>query len=93
MMRPSRESTETHAARVIDSPVGRLYLAATERGLTHLRFVARMDHGPEEGEGSAQAADSHLRVFFIADAPASRIAAGGGKGSPWRYCPRSTMGR
>ena len=37
--------TAGQAARVVDSPVGPLYLAATDSGLTHVLFVARMKSG------------------------------------------------
>lgn len=47
---------ESTAAKIVDSPVGRLYLAATDAGLTHLLFVKEMDRKPEPSEGSGEAA-------------------------------------
>jgi methylated-DNA-[protein]-cysteine S-methyltransferase len=43
-------------ARIIDSPVGRLYLAATERGLTELLFIDEMSGLPELVKGGGEAA-------------------------------------
>jgi len=46
MKKTHRSVTDAHAASVMDSPVGRLYLAATDDGLTHVLFVAQMDREP-----------------------------------------------
>jgi methylated-DNA-[protein]-cysteine S-methyltransferase len=46
---------KTSAGKVVDSPVGKLYLAATETGLTHVLFVEGMDRKPKRAEGSAPA--------------------------------------
>jgi len=42
-------------ASIIDSPVGRLYLAATDAGLTHLLFVDEMDIDPANFPGDGEA--------------------------------------
>ena len=44
------------ATRIIDSPVGRLYLAATDRGLTELLFIDEESSRPEIIEGGGEAA-------------------------------------
>jgi methylated-DNA-[protein]-cysteine S-methyltransferase len=50
------KTIEPKAARIIDSPVGKLYLAASEDGLTHLLFVKEADSKLEPTEGSGEAA-------------------------------------
>jgi methylated-DNA-[protein]-cysteine S-methyltransferase len=42
-------------ARIIDSPVGRLYLAASDAGLTHLLFVDEMNSDPANSPGGGEA--------------------------------------
>ena len=56
MKKTHRSVTEARAATVVDSPVGRLYLAATDEGLTHILFVAQMDHEPLAIPGAGAAA-------------------------------------
>lgn len=56
MKKTHRSVTEAHAAVVVDSPVGRLYLAATDEGLTHVLFVAQMDGQPRAVPGTGAAA-------------------------------------
>ena len=46
---------EERTARIIDSPVGSLYLAATDAGLTHLLFVDEMDSEPQSASGGGDA--------------------------------------
>lgn len=46
----------TAASTVIDSPVGRLYLAAADTGLTHVLFVAGMQSPPSVVPGRGEAA-------------------------------------
>jgi methylated-DNA-[protein]-cysteine S-methyltransferase len=50
------EEMKTNAEKTINSPVGPLYLAATDEGLTHLLFVKEMDARSEASEGSVGAA-------------------------------------
>ena len=56
MKKTHRSVNRARAATVIDSPVGRLYLAATDEGLTHILFVAKMDREPEAVPGAGEAA-------------------------------------
>ena len=56
MKKTHRSVNEAHASRVIDSPVGRLCLAATDEGLTHILFVDRMEREPSPVAGSGAAA-------------------------------------
>ena len=55
-----RESHRTvaaaQAARIVDSPVGPLFLAASDRGLTHVLFASEMQRTPEGVAGSGEAA-------------------------------------
>jgi methylated-DNA-[protein]-cysteine S-methyltransferase len=65
-----RSVSEAHAASVIESPVGRLHLAATAEGLTHILFVDQMDREPQivPGTGAAQRivreTESQLADYF-----------------------------
>jgi methylated-DNA-[protein]-cysteine S-methyltransferase len=84
MKKSDRNASVSVASRIIDSPVGRLYLAATEAGLTHVLFVEKMSHRPDPLEGSGQAANivreterqlteyfnGHRREFDLPLAPA-----------------------
>jgi len=56
MKKTHRSVSEANAASVIESPIGRLHLAASDEGLTHILFVDQMDHKPQvvAGTGSAQ---------------------------------------
>jgi methylated-DNA-[protein]-cysteine S-methyltransferase len=56
MKRNHRTATAAQAARILDSPVGPLYLAATDAGLTHLLFVAKMQPRPRVVAGTGEAA-------------------------------------
>jgi len=56
MKKTHRSVSEAGASTVVDSPVGRLYLAATDEGLTHILFVAQMDHEPQAVPGAGAAA-------------------------------------
>ena len=44
-----------NAARIVESPVGRLYLAATDAGLTELLFVDEMDIDEDKPPGGGEA--------------------------------------
>jgi len=46
---------EANAAKIVDSPIGSLYLAATDAGLTHLLFVDEMNSEPESASGGGEA--------------------------------------
>lgn len=56
MKKTHRSVTDAHATIVMDSPVGDLYLAATDEGLTHILFVAQMDRKPHTVPGKGAAA-------------------------------------
>ena len=56
MKKTHRSVTRARASSVVDSAVGRLYLAATDEGLTHILFVAKMDREPKAVPGSGEAA-------------------------------------
>jgi methylated-DNA-[protein]-cysteine S-methyltransferase len=44
------------ASRIVDSPVGRLWLAATDAGLTHLLFASEMKNPPSPEAGGEESA-------------------------------------
>ncbi len=64
------KTNEVTAAKIIDSPVGKLYLAATESGLRELLFVEKMNRKPEAVRGSSKAqrivgiAEKQLSEYF-----------------------------
>jgi methylated-DNA-[protein]-cysteine S-methyltransferase len=51
-----RNVADATAATIVDSPVGRLYLAATDEGLTHILFLAGTDDEPPARPGTGEAA-------------------------------------
>jgi methylated-DNA-[protein]-cysteine S-methyltransferase len=56
MKKTHRSVDESRASTVVESPVGRLVLAATEQGLTHILFLASMDREPAAVPGDGEAA-------------------------------------
>ena len=56
MKKTHRTAAAAQSANVVDSPVGPLYLAATDAGLTHLLFAAKMHRRPTVVAGSGEAA-------------------------------------
>ena len=56
MKKTHRSVTDAHATTVVDSPVGQLCLAATDEGLTHILFLAKMDQIPQVVPGTGAAA-------------------------------------
>lgn len=56
MKKTHRTAAAAQAATIVDSPVGPLYLAATDEGLTHLLFTKEMDRKPTTVAGSGKAA-------------------------------------
>lgn len=55
MKKTHRTAAAAQAAKVVDSPVGPLYLAATDAGLTHLLFANEVDRKPAAAAGSGEA--------------------------------------
>lgn len=62
MKKTHRTATSARATALIDSPVGKLFLAATDEGLTHILFVADMESRPIASPGSGKAARILARV-------------------------------
>lgn len=56
MKKTHRTAAAAQAANVVDSPVGPLFLAATDAGLTHLLFATGVDRKPAAVAGSGEAA-------------------------------------
>jgi len=46
---------KANAAKIVDSPIGRLYLVATDAGLTDLLFVDEMNIDPDNPPGGGEA--------------------------------------
>ena len=76
---------EERSARIIDSPVGSLYLAATDAGLTHLLFVDEMDSEPQSASGGEEAGrivsetEQQLSEYFSGTGAPHREAARGAR--------------
>jgi len=56
MKKTHRSAAEAAAAAIVGSPVGALFLAASEAGLTHVLFLDEMDYAPAVVKGSGEAA-------------------------------------
>jgi methylated-DNA-[protein]-cysteine S-methyltransferase len=56
MKKTHRTAAAAQAAHIVDSPVGPLYLAATDAGLTHLLFATETDRKPAAVARSGEAA-------------------------------------
>jgi methylated-DNA-[protein]-cysteine S-methyltransferase len=56
MKKTHRTAAAAQAARVVETPVVPLYVAATDSGLTHVLFAREMDRKPTAVDGSGEAA-------------------------------------
>jgi methylated-DNA-[protein]-cysteine S-methyltransferase len=56
MRKTHRSVRDARASSIVDSPIGRLFLAATDEGLTHILFLEGPDDEPAVVQGSGEAA-------------------------------------
>ena len=69
----SSRNEQPICSRVVDSPIGELYLAAGEDGLTDLAFVDRLKSPPSARQGGGRAhrilddTERQLREYFAGD--------------------------